>query len=85
MFHLQEVVGSAIALSLLTGGRLPLWAGVLITAVVSFGLLFIERFGVRCVWLQNQKRQSSHLDCCSFSGLGRGTCGSKTKHAVLME
>ena len=45
--HLQEVVGSAIALSLLTGGLLPLWAGVLVTAVVSFMVLFIERLGVR--------------------------------------
>ncbi|KAG2430797.1 hypothetical protein HXX76_009773 [Chlamydomonas incerta] len=43
----QEVIGSAIALSLLSGGRLPLWAGVLCTAVVSFSLLFIERLGIR--------------------------------------
>ena len=39
--------GSAIALALLSGGRLPLWAGVLCTAVVSFSLLFIERLGIR--------------------------------------
>ena len=39
--------GSAIALALLSGGRLPLWAGVLLTAVCSFTLLFIERFGIR--------------------------------------
>ncbi|KAG2445110.1 hypothetical protein HYH02_008977 [Chlamydomonas schloesseri] len=43
----QEVIGSAIALSLLSGGRLPLWAGVLATAAVSFSLLFIERLGIR--------------------------------------
>ncbi|KXZ51426.1 hypothetical protein GPECTOR_12g388 [Gonium pectorale] len=43
----QEVIGSAIALALLSGGRLPLWAGVLLTAVDSFALLFIERLGVR--------------------------------------
>ncbi|PNW83321.1 hypothetical protein CHLRE_05g248300v5 [Chlamydomonas reinhardtii] len=43
----QEVIGSAIALALLSGGRLPLWAGVLCTAVVSFSLLFIERLGIR--------------------------------------
>lgn len=43
----QEVIGSAIALALLSGGRLPLWAGVLLTAVCSFVLLFIERFGIR--------------------------------------
>ncbi|EFJ51763.1 hypothetical protein VOLCADRAFT_56724, partial [Volvox carteri f. nagariensis] len=44
---IQEVIGSAIALSLLSGGRLPLWAGVLLTAADSFALLFIERLGIR--------------------------------------
>ncbi|GIL45321.1 hypothetical protein Vafri_2585 [Volvox africanus] len=43
----QEVIGSAIALALLSGGRLPLWAGVLLTAADSFALLFIERLGIR--------------------------------------
>jgi natural resistance-associated macrophage protein len=40
-------VGSAIAISLLTYGAVPLWAGVLITAVASFLLLLLERLGVR--------------------------------------
>lgn len=44
---IQEVVGSAIAVSLLTYGTVPLWAGVLITAVASFVLLLVERLGVR--------------------------------------
>ncbi|GFR45519.1 hypothetical protein Agub_g6911, partial [Astrephomene gubernaculifera] len=43
----QEVIGSAIALALLSGGRLPLWAGVLLTAADSFALLFIEKLGIR--------------------------------------
>lgn len=42
-----QVVGSAIAISLLTYGLVPLWAGVLITAVASFLLLLLERLGVR--------------------------------------
>lgn len=41
------MVGSAIAVSLLTYGAVPLWAGVLITAVASFLLLLLERLGVR--------------------------------------
>jgi natural resistance-associated macrophage protein len=41
------VVGSAIAISLLTYGAVPLWAGVLITVVSSFLLLLLERLGVR--------------------------------------
>eukprot|EP00798_Chlamydomonas_sp_ICE-L_P032361 gene32361-5052_t len=44
---IQEVVGSAIAILLLSGGRIPLWGGVLITALDSFALLYIEKIGVR--------------------------------------
>ena len=32
---IQEVVGSAIAIQLLSNGRIPLWAGVLLTGVHS--------------------------------------------------
>lgn len=39
----QEVVGSAIALSLLSGGHIPLWVGALLSAAASFTLLLIER------------------------------------------
>ena len=42
-----QVVGSAIAISLLTYNAVPLWAGVLITAVASFLLLLLEQAGVR--------------------------------------
>ena len=45
-----QVVGSAIAISLLTYGAVPLWAGVIVTAVASFVLLLLERLGVR--WLE---------------------------------
>ncbi|KAK9835822.1 hypothetical protein WJX74_008692 [Apatococcus lobatus] len=44
---IQEVIGSAIALRVLSQGAIPLWAGVLITALDAFLLLLIERFGVR--------------------------------------
>ena len=44
---IQEVIGSAIAILLLSHGVIPLWAGVLITAVDSFLILLIERLGVR--------------------------------------
>ena len=46
----MQVVGSAIAISLLTYGAIPLWAGVIVTAVASFLLLLLERLGVR--WLE---------------------------------
>jgi natural resistance-associated macrophage protein len=42
---IQEVVGTAIAIKLLTG--LPLYAGVLITAADTFTFLLIHYFGVR--------------------------------------
>ncbi|KAJ1948983.1 hypothetical protein FBU59_001345 [Linderina macrospora] len=41
----QEVVGTATAFHILTG--IPIWAGVVITAVDSFLFLYIQRFGVR--------------------------------------
>ncbi|KAK4748359.1 hypothetical protein SAY87_014945 [Trapa incisa] len=44
---IQEVIGSAIAIHILSNGVLPLWAGVLITASDSFMLLFLENYGVR--------------------------------------
>lgn len=44
---IQEVIGSAIAILLLTNGRVPVWAGVLITAVDSFAILLVERLGIR--------------------------------------
>ncbi|KAF3794279.1 Metal transporter [Nymphaea thermarum] len=44
---IQEVIGSAIAIKILSNGFFPLWAGVLITAVDSFIFLFLENYGVR--------------------------------------
>jgi hypothetical protein len=46
----QEVIGSAIALRLLTAGAMPLWAGCVVSAAASFALLLVERAGVR--WLE---------------------------------
>lgn len=42
---IQEVVGSAIAMHILFG--LPLWAGVLITALDTFTFLLLHYFGIR--------------------------------------
>ncbi|CAI9115915.1 OLC1v1016928C1 [Oldenlandia corymbosa var. corymbosa] len=44
---IQEVIGSAIALKILSRGWLPLWAGVLITASDCFMFLLLENYGVR--------------------------------------
>ncbi|XP_042493073.1 metal transporter Nramp3-like [Macadamia integrifolia] len=44
---IQEVIGSAIAIKILSNGFLPLWAGVLITAFDCFIFLFLENYGVR--------------------------------------
>ncbi|XVF36370.1 hypothetical protein REPUB_Repub19eG0052900 [Reevesia pubescens] len=44
---IQEVIGSAIAIQILSNGVLPVWAGVLITASDCFIFLFLENYGVR--------------------------------------
>ncbi|CAL5332503.1 unnamed protein product [Camellia sinensis] len=44
---IQEVIGSAIAIKILSNGFFPLWAGVLITACDCFLFLFLENYGVR--------------------------------------
>ncbi|KAL8476986.1 hypothetical protein ACS0TY_029329 [Phlomoides rotata] len=44
---IQEVIGSAIAIKILSNGLLPLWAGVIITAFDCFIFLFLENYGVR--------------------------------------
>ncbi|XP_058081799.1 metal transporter Nramp3.1-like [Magnolia sinica] len=44
---IQEVIGSAIAIKILSNGALPLWAGVVITALDCFIFLFLENYGVR--------------------------------------
>lgn len=44
---IQEVIGSAIAIQILSRGVLPIWAGVIITASDCFVFLFLENYGVR--------------------------------------
>uniref|UniRef100_UPI00398EA987 natural resistance-associated macrophage protein 2-like n=1 Tax=Pristiophorus japonicus TaxID=55135 RepID=UPI00398EA987 len=44
---MQEVIGSAIAINLLSVGRVPLWAGVLITIADTFFFLFLDKYGLR--------------------------------------
>ena len=43
----QVLLGSSIAISLLSHGVIPLWGGVLITGVDSFFLMLLDRIGVR--------------------------------------
>jgi len=44
---IQEVIGTAIALYLLTKEKLPLWAGCIVTLVDTFTFLFLDRYGRR--------------------------------------
>ncbi|XP_008317217.1 natural resistance-associated macrophage protein 2-like [Cynoglossus semilaevis] len=44
---MQEVIGCAIAFSLLSNGRIPLWTGVLITIIDTFFFLFLDKYGLR--------------------------------------
>ena len=44
---IQEVLGSATAIYILTNGVIPLWGGALITIFDSFLFLFIHYYGVR--------------------------------------
>ncbi|XP_059623956.1 metal transporter Nramp3.2-like [Cornus florida] len=44
---IQEVIGSAIAIKILSNGIVPLWAGVVITACDCFIFLLLENYGVR--------------------------------------
>ncbi|KAK1433118.1 hypothetical protein QVD17_10024 [Tagetes erecta] len=44
---IQEVIGSAIAIKILSNGFLPLWAGVLITVLDCFIFLLLENYNVR--------------------------------------
>ena len=41
------MIGSAIALLLLSRGAIPLWGGVLLSVAVSFSMLLVERCGIR--------------------------------------
>ncbi|XP_017797801.1 PREDICTED: protein Malvolio isoform X2 [Habropoda laboriosa] len=44
---MQEVIGTAIALSLLTNKAIPIWAGVLITIIDTFTFLLLDKYGLR--------------------------------------
>ncbi|KAJ1399122.1 START-like domain superfamily [Sesbania bispinosa] len=44
---IQEVIGSAIAIRILSNGLVPLWAGVVIIALDCFIFLFLENYGLR--------------------------------------
>eukprot|EP00795_Rhopilema_esculentum_P014385 gene14385-5435_t len=44
---MQEVIGTAIAIFLLSDGRVPLYAGVLITITDTFVFLFLDKYGLR--------------------------------------
>ena len=44
---MQEVIGTAIAIYLLSNKVIPLWGGVLITIVDTFTFLFLDKYGLR--------------------------------------
>ena len=44
---MQEVIGTAIALYLLTNKMLPLWGGVLLTIADTFSFLLLDKYGLR--------------------------------------
>ena len=57
----QEVIGSAIAVSLLSGGTIPLWVAVLLSAVTSFAILLVERAGVRHLEVRERRAHTAQL------------------------
>ncbi|XP_067615918.1 protein Malvolio isoform X7 [Eurosta solidaginis] len=44
---MQEVIGTAIAIYLLSNKFIPLWGGVLITIIDTFTFLFLDKYGLR--------------------------------------
>ncbi|XP_078083894.1 natural resistance-associated macrophage protein 1-like [Mustelus asterias] len=44
---MQEVIGTAIAINLLSNQWIPLWGGVIITIVDTIIFLFLDRYGLR--------------------------------------
>ncbi|XP_037940864.1 protein Malvolio isoform X2 [Teleopsis dalmanni] len=44
---MQEVIGTAIAIYLLSNKIIPLWGGTLITIVDTFTFLFLDKYGLR--------------------------------------
>ncbi|XP_072019853.1 natural resistance-associated macrophage protein 2-like isoform X3 [Amphiura filiformis] len=44
---IQEVIGSGIAINLLSNNKIPIWAGCLITGIDTFTFLLLENAGLR--------------------------------------
>ncbi|VDM17272.1 unnamed protein product [Hydatigera taeniaeformis] len=44
---MQEVIGTSIAINILSMGKVPLWGGVLITILDTFTFLLIDNYGLR--------------------------------------
>ncbi|XP_012230809.1 protein Malvolio isoform X2 [Linepithema humile] len=44
---MQEVIGTAIALYLLSNKMIPIWGGVLITVIDTFTFLLLDKYGLR--------------------------------------
>lgn len=44
---MQEVIGTAIAIYLLSSKYIPLWVGTLITIADTFTFLFLDKYGLR--------------------------------------
>ncbi|CAG5131043.1 unnamed protein product, partial [Candidula unifasciata] len=44
---MQEVIGTAVAFYLLSDGKIPLYAGVIITIADTFTFLLLDRYGLR--------------------------------------
>ncbi|XP_067890805.1 natural resistance-associated macrophage protein 1-like [Heterodontus francisci] len=44
---MQEVIGTAIAINLLSNQRIPIWGGVIITIVDTIMFLFLDKYGLR--------------------------------------
>lgn len=44
---MQEVIGTALAIYMLTNRFVPLWVGVLLTILDTFTFLFLDKYGLR--------------------------------------
>ncbi|KAK9504989.1 hypothetical protein O3M35_009147 [Rhynocoris fuscipes] len=44
---MQEVIGTAISIYLLSSGKVPIWGGVLITVLDTLTFLFLDKYGLR--------------------------------------
>ncbi|CAH0548774.1 unnamed protein product [Brassicogethes aeneus] len=44
---MQEVIGTAVAIYLLSNRSIPIWVGVLVTIIDTFTFLFLDKYGLR--------------------------------------